>query len=163
MKYTYITLLLLALGLHISAQEYLQEGDKVTDFEFKTIDGEVVTLESLEGKLVYINFFATWCGPCMKELAIMENDLLNDFKGEDFYFVALGRGHTAEELLAFKEKKGFNFNIGCDTDKELFLRFSEKGIPLNIIINQEGKIIYKETGFSTASFKKIKKTIKRNL
>lgn len=162
MKYIY-TIILLALCLSLTAQDYLQKGEKVTDFSFTTIDGETINIDDLKGKLVYINFFATWCAPCMKELALMEEELLNQYVGEDFYFVAIGRGHTAKELQIFKEKKGFNFNIAYDTDKSMFLRFSEKGIPLNIIIDQEGNIIYKETGFSSTSFKKLKKTVKKNL
>lgn len=163
MKYKYITLLLLAFSLHLSAQNYLQEGDKVTDMTMITTDGDTVTMESLQGKLVYVNFFATWCGPCMKELALMEEKILDGKDDDEFYFIALGRGHTTEELLAFKDKKGFDFNIGLDTDRSLFDRFSAKGIPLNIIIDQEGEIIYKKTGYSSKSFQKIKRTINRNL
>ncbi|MDA3853805.1 MAG: TlpA disulfide reductase family protein [Bacteroidales bacterium] len=163
MKQTYITLFLLAFSFLLSAQDYPQVGDKVEDLTMINIDGDTVTMASLEGKLVYINFFAIWCGPCLKELAHMEEEILKGKDKDEFYFITLGRGHSTKELQAFKSKKGFNFNIGLDTDKSLFYRFSEKGIPLNIIIDQEGKIIYKETGYSSTSLKKIKKTIKRNL
>ena len=163
MKNRYLTLLLLTLSFTLWSQDNLQVGDKVTNLTFYTIDGDSISIESLQGKVVYINFFATWCAPCMKELAFMEDDILDKFKNKKFYFIALGRGHTAEQLQTFKSKKGFNFNMACDTDKSLFLRFSEKGIPLNIIIDKDGKIIYKKTGYSSTSFKKIKRTIKHNL
>lgn len=163
MKNTLLTLLLLSFTFVLSAQDYLNEGDIVTEFSFSTINGDSISIEELKGKLVYINFFATWCSPCMKELAVMEEEILSEIDSEDFYFIALGRGHTDKQLKTFRATKGFKFNIGNDTDKSLFLRFSEKGIPLNIIINQEGEIIYKKTGFSDRSLKKIKKTIKRNL
>lgn len=163
MKKTITTIIILLLSLGVYAQEYLNKGDKVTDFTFETIDGQQVNIKDLKGKVVYINFFATWCGPCLKELAMMEDNLLNEIKSDEFYFIALGRGHTAEQLITFKENKSFNFNIGMDTDKQLFLRFSEKGIPLNIILDRDGEIIMKKTGFSEASFKKIRKTIKREL
>ncbi len=151
------------MSLGLLAQDYLHVGDKVENLKFETIDGQSISIEELKGKVVYINFFATWCGPCLKELALMEDHLLDDIQDEDFYFIALGRGHTAEQLITFKENKGFAFNIGVDTEKKHFLRFSEKGIPLNIVIDRDGKIILKKTGFSEASFKKIRKTIKREL
>ena len=163
MKTPIIILLISLLSFNLLAQDYLEVGEHLTDFSFCTLEGDTVHIADLQGKVVYLNFFATWCAPCMKELALMEDELLNDMKGEDFYFVALGRGHTKDQLISFKEKKGFNFNIGCDTDKNLFLRFSEKGIPLNVIIDKEGELIYKKTGFSNSSFKKLKRTLNRAL
>lgn len=163
MKYTYITLVLIAFTLHVSAQGYLQEGDEVTNLTLVSIDGDTIPIESLKGKLVYINFFATWCGPCLKELALMEDQILKGKKEDEFYFIALGRGHSVKELEAFKTRKGFSFNIGLDIDKSLFHRFSEKGIPLNILVDQEGRIIYKKTGYSARSFKRLKRIINRNI
>lgn len=156
---------IIALGLCTLAfsQNYLQKGDKLKDFSFQTIEGNTVSIEDLKGKVVYINFFATWCKPCIKELGLMEEHLLNDISDDDFYFIALGRGHTADELKRFKEDKNYNFLIGMDTDKTLFKRFSEKGIPLNVIVDQEGEIIYNENGFSNASLKKIRRKIKMRL
>lgn len=163
MKHFFTILLVLAFGLHLSAQNYLEEGDIVNDMTLTTIEGDTLSIESLRGKVVYINFFATWCAPCMKELALIKEGQLEGIQNENLYFITLGRGHTTQQLTKFKTDKGFTFNIGCDTDKSLFLRFSEKGIPLNIVIDRDGEIIYKKTGFSSASFKKLNKTIKRAL
>ena len=163
MKYIYTILLTLAFGLHLTAQNRLEEGDIVNNLTLTTIEGDTLSIESLRGKVVYINFFATWCAPCIKELTLIKNGKLKKLKNKDLYFITLGRGHTTEQLTKFKKTKDFNFNIGCDTDKSLFLRFSEKGIPLNIVIDRDGKIVYKKTGFSSTSFKKLNKTIKRAL
>jgi len=163
MKHIYITLLLLAFASYLPAQDYLDLKDKVSDLTFVNIDGDTVTIESLRGKVVYINFFATWCAPCLKELDVMQEEILDGKEDEDFYFIALGRGHKTKELQAFKNKRGYEFNIGLDTDKSLFSRFSEKGIPLNIVIDKDGEIIYKKTGYSSRSFKKLNRTINWNL
>ncbi len=160
---TIYSLIIFLASITLSAQNYLEEGDIVSDLQFQTTDGKTISIEELRGKVVYINFFAFWCQPCMKELALMEDDILSDIKSDKLYFVTLGRGHTLEELQKFKIKKNYAFNIGCDTDKTLFKRFSEKGIPLNIIINRRGKIIYKKTGFSDTGMKKIKRKIKWSL
>lgn len=158
-----LSILALSISTLVLSQNYLEKGDQVNNFTFQTINGEKISLDDLKGKVVYINFFATWCKPCIKELALMEKHLLNDIEDDDFFFIALGRGHTAEELQKFKDDKAYNFLIGTDTDKSLFKRFSEKGIPLNVIIDKNGKLIYKENGFSIAGFKKIKRKIKRQL
>jgi len=163
MRKLLLSAILVITGLTANAKDYLEEGDRLSEFSFETIDGDSISIEDLKGQVVYINFFATWCSPCLKELGMMKEELLDDIDDDDFYFVALGRGHTAEQLIAFKDKKGFDLNFGMDTDKELFYRFSEKGIPLNIVIDRDGKIIMKKTGFSEASFKKTKRTIKRAL
>lgn len=157
------TILLLSLGLSLSAQTYLEEGDKVNNLTLSTIEGDTINIEDLRGKVVYINFFATWCAPCMKELQMIHTGELKEVNNEDVYFITLGRGHTTEQLTKFKENKGFTFNIGCDTDKSKFLMFSEKGIPLNIVIDRDGEIVYKHNGFSDSSFKKLKRSIKRAL
>ncbi len=163
MKTKIITLTLLIFCLTASAKDYLQVGDKLTDITLTTIDGDTIPIESLQGKVVYVSFFATWCSPCMKEMKHVNDELLPSIKSENFYYIALGRGHTTEQLKAFKAKKGFDFNIGCDTDRSLFSIFSEKGIPLNIVLNKDGEIIFKKTGYSEKSFKDLKKTIKKDI
>ena len=158
-----ITIISIAFCSIAYGQDYLEKGDQLKDFTFQTLNGEKVNIEDLRGKVVYINFFATWCKPCIKELSLMEEHLLQDLEEDDFYFVALGRGHSAEELKQFKETKAYKFRIGLDSDKTLFKRFSEKGIPHNVILDKNGEIIYSETGFSASGFKKIRRKIKRQL
>jgi peroxiredoxin len=157
------TLTIAFFTLNLCAKSYLETGETLTNFEFQTMDGKNVSIDELKGKVVYINFFATWCGPCMKELDEIKESQLDRFNDKDFYFVALGRGHSEKSLEGFKEENGYDFNISSDREKRLFTRFSRKGIPLNVIIDREGKVIYKKTGYSSSSFKKMKKTIKREL
>lgn len=164
MKYA-ITILLFCLfaNLPISAQNYLEKGDVLSDFTIHTTDGQEIEIESLRGKVVHLNFFATWCSPCLKELAVIEDKLLNDLEGKDFYFVSIGRDHFQKDIQKFKDKKGYNFPMAYDTQRIAFTEFSEKGIPLNVIINKNGKIIFKETGYSPKGMNQMKRKIHRAL
>ena len=157
------TIILLIISIITFGQPYLKKGDILKDFSFQTLNGETVNIEELRGKVIYINFFATWCKPCIKELELIQEQMLDDLNDDDFYFVALGRGHTANELEEFKTTKTYTFRMGLDTDKSRFNRFSKKGIPHNIIIDKDGKIIYSESGFSVEGLKKIKRKIRFQL
>lgn len=161
-KIKLITLFLISFCVITYAQTYWQKGDTVTNITLTTIEGYIIPIESLQGKTVYISFFATWCSPCIKEMILVNNELLPSIKSDKFYYIALGRKHTPEQLKAFKEKHGFDCNMGCDTDRSLFDRFSEKGIPLNIVLDKNGIIIYKNTGYSPKSYKSLKKAIKKS-
>ena len=155
--------IILLFSLNTFAQTELRKGKKLSNFTIETIDGQSIEIEDLRGKVVHLNFFATWCGPCMKELSTIEKDYLDQIPKEDFYFVAIGRGHLPKELQSFMTKKGYKFPVAYDTDKSNFLRFSKQGIPLNVIINKRGRIIFKETGFSKTSFETMTKKVKRAL
>ncbi len=157
--FTIITALLLSFA--VTAQEKFEEGDLVENITFTTLEGDSVKIEDLRGKVVYLNFFATWCAPCIKEMTMIQEQLQEKLSREDFYFISLGRAHTVEQLVAFKENKGYTFNMGADTTKEIFMKFSNSGIPLNIIIDKKGEVVLKKTGFSEDSFKKLQKRIAR--
>ncbi|MDE5419807.1 TlpA family protein disulfide reductase [Labilibaculum sp. DW002] len=141
----------------------LKEGDQVPAFTIKTLDGEEVAIEKLKGKVVLINFFATWCGPCMKELPEVEAKLWTKFKGEKFAMVSIGREHTKEELLKWNKKKGFTFPIAPDPKREVYSKFASQYIPRNFIVDKSGKIIWQGVGFDQKELEQMIKVIESNL
>ena len=138
-------------------------GDDVPAFSFTTLDGETASIKDCEGKTILINFFAKWCGPCMKELPELQSQIWEKLKDKELVVLTFGRGHSAEELKKWNQKKGFTFPISPDEDKSIYELFFTKYIPRNIVISKEGKIILQEFGYSEKGFKHMIEVIKKDL
>ncbi|SRR6056297_3458657 len=134
-------------------------GQEVPQFTFTTTEGEEINVSDLKGNVVLINFFATWCGPCMKELPRVEDEIWNPHKEKDFYVVSIGREHTMEEMQAFESKKGFTFPIAPDPDRSIYKKFASQNIPRNVLLDRDGKIIYQCHGFTEEEFQQLKDKI----
>ena len=125
-----------------------KKGQNAPDFTVTSLDGEQFKLSDLKGKVVLVNFFATWCGPCMKELPELEKQLWPRFKNENFKMISIGREHTKAEMKKFQSAKKFTFPIAADPQRQVYAKYAEKYIPRNYIIDKEGKIIFQGKGFS---------------
>ena len=134
-------------------------GQTVPDFSFTSTDGKTYQMSDLKGKTVLLNFFATWCGPCMKEMPHLEAEIWKEFKDRDFVVLALGREHSMEEIKKFNDKKGFTFPIGPDPERKTYSKFFTKYIPRNVLVNKKGEIIYQEQGYTEEEFKELIKLI----
>lgn len=125
-----------------------QKGQAAPTFTVTSLDGEQFKLSDLKGKVILVNFFATWCGPCMKELPELEKQLWPRFKNENFKMISIGREHTKAELKKFQSAKKFTFPIAADPQRQIYAKYAEKYIPRNYIINKEGQVIFQGKGFS---------------
>lgn len=155
---THLILMLLAVTLFTAKaqqadQDIVKEGDTMPAFVIVSDDGTVFHSYSLKGKVIFINFFATWCPPCQKELAEMEAVLWPKYsKNKDFVMLTLGREHTDADLKAYNEKKGFTFPLYPDRDRKIFDSFAKSLIPRSYLIGKDGKVIYKSVGYNEEDF-----------
>lgn len=127
-------------------------GDKCPSFEVQMLDGDVVSIDSLRGKTVLINFWATWCPPCNEEMERVEKDIVERFAGEEFVFLPISRGETPEVVSAWRTKKGYKFDTGLDIATEIFPLFARTYIPRNYLIDPDGTIVYYEVGYDAELF-----------
>ncbi|MBU2430833.1 MAG: TlpA family protein disulfide reductase, partial [Proteobacteria bacterium] len=106
---------------------------------FSLIDmkGKTRTLSELKGKVVFINFWATWCPPCIKELPSMQS-LYNKLKGEDFEMLALLNNDTMDKAFTFANRNGIDIPILDDSQNKVGIKYSLTGLPETYIIDKQG-------------------------
>lgn len=148
----------------VTQSTFIKVGDQVPSFSYITLTNDTIDINALKGKVVFMNFFATSCPICIKELPFVEKDIWSKYKDhKEFELLVLGREHSAEEMIAFKEKTGYTFNIISDPGRKIYSLFAEKYIPRNVVLDRTGKIIYQATGFNDEEFSQLKKVIESEL
>ena len=157
------SLLLVFLGISFvcyaqKADRYaiINAGDQAPNFSFVKNDTVNMHLSDLKGKVVLLNFFATWCPPCKKELPKITEEIWNKHKdNEQFELMIVGRGHNQTDLRKFIEKNNYSLPFYADKDKKIFGSFAKDIIPRSYIINKNGLVVYQSLGFNEDEFKKI--------
>ncbi len=121
-------------------------------FALKNLKGEDVSLESLKGKVVVVDFWATWCGPCKASFPGMQKAVNKYEKTEDVAFVFIDTWESGEKkeenAKKFIDGKGYTFNVLMDNDNKMVGDYEVSGIPTKFILDKEGNIRFKSSGFN---------------
>lgn len=144
--------------------DIVKVGDPMPAFTIVSDDGTRLASSSLKGKVVLVNFFATWCPPCQKELADVQKMLWPKFKeNKNFALLVVGREHSDAELAKYNEKKGFSFPLYPDKDRAVFNAFAKNLIPRSYVVGKDGKVIYASKGYTEEEFAEMMKKIESAL
>ncbi len=133
-------LLVLGLGLTRSKQGPVGVGEVVPDFTLTTFDGNKIDIQSLRGKVVVINFWASWCKPCEQEAVELEQ-AYQSFKDQDVVFLGVDYVDTETEALAYLSKFNITYPNGPDLRTEISQAFRIRGVPETYIVGKDGVLV----------------------
>ena len=147
-----------------SDMDIVKIGDNMPAFTLHSTVNGTVNSTDLKGKVVLINIFATWCGPCQSELAEVQKTLWPKYKdNKDFVLLVIGREHTDVELQKYNEKKGFTFPLYPDKNRAIYGAFAKNLIPRSYLVDKTRKVVYATKGYSDEEFAELMKRIEAAL
>ena len=133
-------------------------GDVAPDFTLQLTDGNSFTLSKNRGKVVMLQFTASWCGVCRKEMPFIERDIwLPNKDNENFVLVGIDREEPIEDVKKFAESVGITYSIALDNNADVFASYAERksGITRNILIDRDGRIVKLTRLFNEQEFKEL--------
>ncbi len=150
----------LAAFFMFSSAYSIETGKEATDFTLKTMDGNDFTLSSQKGKVVVLDFWASWCAPCREEFPFLV-ELANQNKDNAFSVVAVNIDKKSANAKAFiqKLKVEVPFIVPCDPDSKNPALYGVENMPTTFVIDKKGVIRYIHKGFLESYKEEYKKQI----
>ena len=145
-----VLLLVFGFGMALLKANLSQlEGGIAPDFTIKTYDGKKFTLSQNRGKVVLLNFWASWCGPCRSEAPDL-NAVWDEYKDRDVVFIGVGHLDNDKDARGFIREFGVEYPTGADNGTEVSDKYRVKGVPETYIIDKNGNLVVTIPGPSTA-------------
>lgn len=133
-------------------------GQQLPDISMKLTDGTSVTTADLKGKVVMLQFTASWCSVCRKEMPHIESDIWQKHKdNENFVLIGVDMDEPLDKVKQFKSDMKITYPLALDPGAEIFYTFAEKGagVTRNIIADKSGKIVYMTRLYKEDEFKEM--------
>ncbi|MCE5332158.1 MAG: TlpA family protein disulfide reductase [Bacteroidales bacterium] len=137
-------------------------GDAAPDFSMKLTDGKTTRISELKGKVIMLQFTASWCSVCRKEMPFIESDIWQKHKtNPNFALLAIDRDEPLETVLKFVESAKITYPVGLDPKADIFALYAQReaGITRNVIIDKTGKIVMLTRLYNVEEFRKMTQVI----
>ena len=136
-------------------------GEMAPDFEIVYTTGKKEMLSDLRGKVVVLQFTASWCSVCRLEMPHLEKDIWQKYKDKDVVLIGIDRDEPLETVIKFQEDMGTTYPLALDIGAEIFGLFADKnaGVTRNIVIDQNGKIVFLTRLFEEKEYQEMLKVI----
>jgi peroxiredoxin len=139
----------------------VKAGDMAPDFIINEAGGKSYHLSDLKGKVVMLQFTASWCSVCRTEMPFIEKEIWNGKLNSDLVVIGIDRDEPLEKVLKFKEDIAITYPLALDPGADIFGLFAQKeaGVTRNVIIDRSGKIIFLTRLYERKEFEEMKKVI----
>lgn len=168
---------LFIISVKVTAQEKMQVvpadygyivkiGQQVPAFTMQLTDGKVVKMNDLKGKVVMLQFTASWCGVCRKEMPHIEKEIwLRHKDNPNFVLYGIDLDEPLEKVVRFGRDAGITYPLALDPGGSIFFTFAEKGagVTRNVIIDKTGRIVFLTRLFREDEFREMVQVIDRLL
>lgn len=136
--------------------------DLAPDFSLTLNNGNNFTLSEHKGKVIMLQFTASWCGVCRKEMPVIEEEIYQKLKeNPNFVLIGIDKDEPLETLQKFAKETGISYPLALDPQSETFEKYAEKeaGVTRNVIIGKDGKIVFLTRLYEEKEFNEMKKVI----
>lgn len=144
-----------------TVNDFNKNPDASFSLRLRNQEGEPVDMEELRGKVIFINFWATWCPPCIAEMPSID-ELSKKMKGEEVVFLMVSLDKTFSKAKTFHERKGFSFDVH-ELETDLPKMYYSQSIPATFVVSADGKLVYSKKGMADYSTTKFQEFLKEQL
>ncbi|MCE5346612.1 MAG: peroxiredoxin family protein [Bacteroidales bacterium] len=136
-------------------------GDMAPDFTIKEAGGKSYKLSDQRGKVIMLQFTASWCSVCRTEMPFIEKEIWQGKKSAGLFVIGIDRDEPLDKVLQFKKDIGVTYPLALDPGADIFGLYADKeaGITRNVIIDRTGKIIFLTRLYKREEFEKMKTII----
>ena len=136
-------------------------GDQVPDVVLTLTTGDTLRLSDLKGKVIVLQFTASWCSVCRKEMPHLENEIWLPNKDKDFLLIGVDYDEPVEKAEAFKKQMKITYPMALDPNADIFGLFAHKksGVTRNVVIDRNGKIVFLTRLYDRDEFEAMKRKI----
>jgi len=141
-------------------------GQPVPDFDIVLPNGTATNMKTLRGKVVMLQFTASWCSVCRKEMPHIEKEIWQSHKSNpNFALYGIDLKEDKEKIIEFQKQMKITYPIGLDLDGKIFYTFAvpDAGVTRNVIVDKDGKIVYMTRLYKEEEFNEMKKIIQELL
>jgi len=161
-RFLVIASMIFYLFVYESALAKLKPGQPAPGFTLTSATGKNIRLKELRGKVVMVNFWATWCGPCRQEMPIL-NDIYRKYRKSGFVLLGINIDDDRSVALKMAKKLRVSFPILFDTEKKVSDLYKVSGMPFTVIIDQDGNVRHIHKGYVPGVEKKYYSEIRKLL
>lgn len=157
---TILSILIFTLSSLFSQQQadsvgfFVKIGDPSPDFTLVFPNGDSTSFTELKGKVIMLQFTASWCSVCRREMPYIEKDIVQALSHDDLIVIGVDRDEPAEKVIKFAEDMNITYPLALDPGAEIFGLFAHKqsGVTRNVIIDKNGKIAHLTRLFTMEEF-----------